>query len=106
MSASLNGLLEIARWMEGGKIVGLDNNVHLAQALERVRGQRTSTSHIQAIRNGTTTDPRWSILWAVCEVLTEKTGVEVTADYFYDSTVQDRVNDALATRLELLREQL
>lgn len=106
MSASLNGLLEIARWREGGKIVGLDNNVHLAQALERVRGQRTSTSHIQAIRQGTTTDPRWSILWGICDVLTEKTGVDITADYFYDSTVQSRVNDALATRLELLREQL
>lgn len=106
ISSGLNTLLVLVRWIEDGRIKHLDNNVHLARAVSAARDQDTSQSHIQAIRQGNATDPRWSVVCAICDVLSDKSGVEITPAYFYDPAEQTRVNDLLATRLDVMRDQL
>lgn len=106
VASGLNALLVTVRWLENGALRDLDNNVHLAQAVSVVRRQETSQSHIQAIRQGKATDPRWSVLCAICDVLSERSGVAITPNYFYDPAERTRVNDQLTLRLEVLQDQL
>lgn len=102
-STGLNTLLALVRWPEDGRLVNLDNNVHLAHAITETRQQTTSQSHIQALRQGQTTDPRWSVVCAICELLTERSGVSITPNYFYDPAERKRIDGLLTTRLELLQ---
>lgn len=106
IAPALNALLAMVRWVDGDQIVHLDNNVHLARAISQLRGQETSQSYVQAIRQGHSTDPRWSVVCAICEVLTERSGVRISPDYFYDTAERTRVNELLDARLDLLKEQL
>lgn len=105
-AAGMNRLLVLCAWVEDGRLVNLDNNVHLAQAITMERGQQTSQSHIQALRQGKAQDPRWSVVSALCRVLTDRTGVVIDPAYFFDADAQTQVNDLLATRLDLLRDRL
>lgn len=105
IATGLNTLLVLVRWIEDGQLKDLDNNVHLARAVTELRQKHTSQSHIHALRQGQALDPRWSILCAICDVLTQRAGgVAITPNYFFDPAEETRVNDLLTGRLELLQD--
>ncbi|MBR7742721.1 hypothetical protein KC207_05385 [Phycicoccus sp. BSK3Z-2] len=100
IAGALNRLLTTVKWVDDdGVLQDLDNNVHLAAAVSQLRGP-TPHVQIQRIRQGTQTDPRVSVLWAICRVLNRHTTVEVTPDYFFVPATRARVQRELDLELE------
>lgn len=105
IAVALNRLLTTIRWEdELGGVRDLDNNVSLARAVSKVRGH-TPHTYIHKIRQGKIVDPRISVIWAICVVLSEKTptGVSVTPDYFFVPGIKAKVDHALDLHLDALR---
>lgn len=105
MAVALNRLLATVRWEdEQGSIRDLDNNVTLARVVSKVRGH-TPHTYIHKIRQGSIVDPRISVIWAICVVLSEKTppGITVTPDYFFVPATKAKVDHALDLHLDALR---
>ena len=86
ISEPLARLISTARWVENGKLGHLDNNVQLAKAVGAALGRPVSPSYIQGLRQKPGTDPRWSMLVAICRVFSQRTGVAVTPEYFLDDS--------------------
>lgn len=106
VASALNRLLTTVKWVDGaGRLRDLDNNVHLAREVSRLRGP-TPHVQIQRIRQGTQPDPRASVLWAVGRVLSQHACVEITMDYFFDPATRTRVQRALDLELERLTMQV
>ena len=102
IAAALNRLLTTVKWLDDeGRLRDLDNNVHLAAAVSEVRGP-TPHVQIQRIRQGTQSDPRVSVLWAICRVLSDRSAVAITPDYFFVPEVRARVQRELDLELERL----
>lgn len=85
ISEPLARLISTARWVEDGKLCNLDNNVQLARAVGLELGRSVSPSYIQGLRQAPRTDPRWSMVAAICRVFSARTGVDISPDYFYAS---------------------
>ncbi|WP_295695137.1 hypothetical protein [Lapillicoccus sp.] len=102
IATALNRLLATVKWLEDGRIVDFDNNVHLAEAISVVRGQATPHTYIQKIRQGTIRDPRASVIWAIGQVLSERACVDITPDYFYVPATRVRIDRALDLELDSL----
>ena len=106
IASALNRLLTTVKWVDDeGHLRDLDNNVHLAREVSRLRGP-TPHVQIQRIRQGTQPDPRASVLWAVGQVLSQHACVEITMDYFFEPTTRSRVQRALDLELERLTMQV
>lgn len=106
IASALNRLLTTVKWVDDeGRLRDLDNNVHLAREVSKLRGP-TPHVQIQRIRQGTQPDPRASVLWAVGRVLSQHACVEITMDYFFEPTTRIRVQRALDLELERLRMQI
>ena len=106
IAGALNRLLTTVKWVDDeGRLRDLDNNVHLAAAVSELRGP-TPHVQIQRIRQGTQTDPRASVLWAICEVLRRHTPVEITPDYFFVPATRARVQRELDLELERVTMQV
>ncbi len=106
VASALNRLLTTVKWVDDeGRLRDLDNNVHLAREVSRLRGP-TPHVQIQRIRQGTQPDPRASVLWAVCRVLSQHACIEITMDYFFEPTTRSRVQRALDLELERLTMQV
>lgn len=102
VAVALNRLLTTVRWEdEQGRLRDLDNNVSLARAVSAVRGP-TPHTYIHKIRQGSITDPRVSVIWALCVVLNQRTppGVTVTPDYFFVPETKAGVDHALDLHLD------
>lgn len=102
IATALNRLLTTVKWLEDGRMVDFDNNVHLAEAVSEVRDQPTPHTYIQKIRQGTIRDPRASVIWAIGQVLSERACIDITPDYFYVPATRIRIDRALDLELELL----
>ncbi len=105
IAVALNRLLTTIRWEdELGGVRDLDNNVSLARAVSKVRGH-TPHTYIHKVRQGKIVDPRMSVIWAICVVLSEKTpsGVTLTPDYFFVPATKAKVDHALDLHLDALR---
>jgi len=102
IATALNRLLATVKWVEDGRILDFDNNVHLAEAVSAVRGQPTPHTYIQKIRQGTVRDPRASVIWAIGQVLSERACVDITPDYFYVPATRVRIDRALDLELDSL----
>jgi len=102
IATALNRLLATVKWLDDGRVVDFDNNVHLAEAVSEVRGQATPHTYIQKIRQGTIRDPRASVIWAIGQVLSERACVDITPDYFYVPATRIRIDRALDLELDSL----
>ena len=90
---------------DDGRLRDYDNNVHLAAAVSEVRGP-TPHVQIQRIRQGTQVDPRVSVLWGICRVLSAVSAVDVTPDYFFVPATRARVQRELDLELERVTMQV
>lgn len=103
VAAALNRLLTTVQWLAAdGSVEDLDNNVRLAREVSEVRGY-TPHVHIHRIRQGKSPDPRGSVLWAICQVVSRYSVVPVTPDYFYVPETRTAVDRALDLELERLQ---
>lgn len=103
--SALNRLMSSVKWIEAGRLVEF-NNVTLAKACGALLDTSISHSHIAKIRQGTSPDPRGSVVWAISKVLSQRSAVDITTDYFYLGSTRAKVDRELDLYLEHLTTEL